>query len=137
MKKKKPAWDVIRGGSRNLRKGGGGHNILGFFRTAASLETRASPKKADKRRGTCTKWGGIYRKMFQKGGGGHEPAVPPLNPPLDVMYMCSPSGHELLEITRINVDPSCMVQLIFRVIYFTALYFSQSRLCFSHNTLRK
>ena len=28
------------------------------------------------------KKGGIYRKMVQKGGGGHEPAVPPLNPPL-------------------------------------------------------
>ena len=28
-----------------------------------------------KKGGTCTKRGGIYRKMFQKGG--HEPAVPP------------------------------------------------------------
>ena len=38
-----------RGGSRNLRKGGGGAQHTVFFRTAASLETRASPKKADKR----------------------------------------------------------------------------------------
>ena len=108
-----------------------------FFRTAASLKTRASPKKADKqggggggglrhfffrsaiyvrgggvssnrgiagrnqtpfffffffsfkRGGTCTKRGGIYRKMFQKGG--HGPAVPPpLNPPLPRPILLEP-----------------------------------------------
>ena len=54
-----------------------------FFsdRRAASLETRASPKKADERgegesdtffskRGTHGQKGGIYRKMLQGGGGG-------------------------------------------------------------------
>ena len=59
------------------KKRGGGHNTLGFFRTAASLESRASPKKADERgvsKGFKGGGGG--------GGGGHGPDVPPLKPPL-------------------------------------------------------
>ena len=56
-------WWYPRGGSRNLRKGGQ------FFRTAASLETRASPKKADKQGGGGTPTL-FFRSAIYVGGGG-------------------------------------------------------------------
>ena len=53
----------------------GGGGLRHFFRTATSLESHASPQKADERGG-----GGGDSDFFQKvskGGGGHGPDVPP------------------------------------------------------------
>ena len=71
--------------------GGGGGTPTLFFRSAISVESRASPKPADERGGgggesdtfMCTD---TFFLRFQKGGG-HGPGVPPLNSPLLLLLL--------------------------------------------------
>ena len=94
----------IRGGSRKKKRGGGGGGLRHFFRTAASLESRASPKKADERGG-----GGGLRHIlcvnfffrFQKGGGGTGRMCPHLNPPL----CCIVAQHLLRQPMNLSAHP--------------------------------
>ena len=97
---------IYRGGSRNFKKGGGGHKMYFYSTFAASLESRASPQKADEQGGGgggesdtffrpqshMTSKTKTFFLRFQKGGTGRMCPPPPWIRHWYIYNTCSSGG---------------------------------------------